>query len=99
MSPMFTFVLFGFLILMIMTTVLSGRKEKKRRAALMASLGKLDRVQTSAGIIGTITELKDDEVVLRVDEASNTRIRFNRAAIASVLERGPRSGAEAASAP
>jgi preprotein translocase subunit YajC len=50
--------------------VLGGRKEKKKRAALMASLKKHDKVQTVGGIIGTVVELTAEEVVLRVDETS-----------------------------
>lgn len=73
--------------MMVMVT-LSGRKERKRRAALLASIKKQDRVQTAGGIIGTIVEMQGDEVVLRVDEGSNTKIRFARSAIQQVLREG-----------
>jgi preprotein translocase subunit YajC len=76
---------FGMLLIIMLTTVLGGRKEKKRRAELLSSLKRQDRVQTMGGIIGTIVEMKDDEVVLRVDEGTNTRIRFARSAIQQVL--------------
>jgi len=74
-----------FLVVMVVMTSMTGRREKKRREAVMSALKKNDRVQTNSGIIGTIVELQDNEVVLRVDEVSNTRIRFARTAIQGVL--------------
>ena len=73
------------LVLITITTAFGGRKDKKKRAEMMASLKRQDRVQTLGGIIGTVVEIKDDEVVLRVDEGSNTRIRFAKSAIQQVL--------------
>ncbi len=84
-GTMFLPIMLGIMLLFIITSITSGRKQKKEREQLMSSLGKHDKVQTTAGIIGTIVELKDDSVLLRVDEASNTRIRFARSAVMSVL--------------
>ncbi len=56
-------------------------KERKRYQDMLDALGKNDRVQTIGGIIGTIVEVRDDEVVLKVDESSNVKMRFSRAAI------------------
>lgn len=77
--------LFGLMIFMVVTSMLSGRKEKKKRAELMSNLKRRDKVQTIGGIIGTIAEIKSDEVVLKVDHGSQTRIRFARSAIQQVL--------------
>ncbi|HYE02447.1 MAG TPA: preprotein translocase subunit YajC [Phycisphaerales bacterium] len=85
-------VVVGFMLVM---SVVTQRKERRRRQALMSSLKKGEKVQTIAGIIGTIAELRDDEVVLRVDEVSNTRIRFARSAIASVVRASAEPAAEA----
>jgi preprotein translocase subunit YajC len=62
------------------------RKEKKRMAALMSQLKKQDRVLTIGGIIGTVVEVRDDEIVLKIDENSNTRVRFTKNAIQQVLK-------------
>lgn len=72
-------------------------KDKKRRAAMLSSIGRSDRVQTAGGIIGTVVELRDDEVVLRVDEATNTKITFSKHAVQGVVKKA-HSGAEAAAA-
>lgn len=64
---------------------LGNRKETKKRAALMAGLQRNDKVQTAGGMIGNIAEINDTEVVLRVDEVTNTRVRVSRSAITAVL--------------
>jgi preprotein translocase subunit YajC len=75
----------AFLVLMIFSSFRTQRKEKRRREELVGSLKKHDKVQTHAGIIGTVVEVKDDQVVLRVDETTNTRIRFAKSAVAHVI--------------
>ena len=86
MGPDLLLIMGGFLVLMIVMSMMAGRKEKKRRAEMMSSLRRHDKVLVGGGMIGTIVELKDDEVVVKVDEATNTRIRFTRNAIQSVLK-------------
>jgi preprotein translocase subunit YajC len=83
-DPMFMFLILGLLIFWIF--IFNGpRKEKKKRAQMLAAMSKNDRVVTIGGIIGTVVEMKDNEVVLKVDESSNTRMRFSRNAIQSVM--------------
>jgi preprotein translocase subunit YajC len=86
------FGMFGIMIVVmvvfLLMTTMAGRKEKKKRAALLANVKRGDRVQTIGGEIGSIVELSDTEMVLRVDEASNTRIRFARSALQQVLREG-----------
>ena len=73
------------LLVLILMTSMGGKKQAKQRTAMLSSLSRNDRVLTSGGIIGTIVELYDQEMVLRVDESSNTKIRFARSAVQSVL--------------
>lgn len=82
------------LVIFVLMTSMGGRKERKRQKAMISSLKKRDRVQTQGGIIGVITEIKDDEVVLKVDEGSNTKIRFAKSAVQRVLRSTASSGAE-----
>lgn len=65
------------------------RKERQRMQAMLAGLKKNDRVQTIGGIYGTIVDVRDHEVVLKVDEANNVKIRVNRTAIKEVLQDKP----------
>ena len=64
----------------------SKRQQDKKRSDLLAGLKRGDRVQTIGGILGTVVEARDSEVVLKVDESSNTKIRFSRTAIHRVVE-------------
>ena len=86
---MLTFMLPLILVMgvMMLFTFMTGRKEKKKKAALFAAMAPGDKVQTFGGIIGSISEIKDDEIVLRVDEVNNTRIRFAKSAISGVLRK------------
>lgn len=83
--------LLGFLVLMVVTTMMSGRREKREKKNLLESLGKHDKVQLSGGMIGTITEVKPDEVVVRVDESNKTTIRFVKSAVVRVIKSGGQS--------
>lgn len=87
-----------FFVFLIVSSMMQSRKEKRRKQDLFSGLAKHDRVQTIGGIIGTIAEVSDTEIVLRVDEASNTRVRVARGAIQTVLKKA-RSGSEAETKP
>ena len=55
---------------------------------MVQALAKNDRVQTIGGILGTVIEVGDDSVTLKVDEANNTKMKVAPAAIARVLDKG-----------
>lgn len=75
--------MFGGMILIMSFT---GRKDKKRRAQMLKELGKKDKVRTAGGIIGTVIEMKDDEVLLETDRASHTRLWLAKGSITSVVK-------------
>jgi preprotein translocase subunit YajC len=93
------FIIMAIFAVMIIMMFSRERRERKRREATINSIKKHDRVQTIGGVIGSVVEVKPDYVILKVDESSNTRITFARAAIQQVLspspESGPESGAQA----
>lgn len=60
------------------------RKEQQRHKDMLSALKKGDKVTSIGGIIGTVIEVKDKEVVVKIDESSNTRMKFLRSAIRSV---------------
>lgn len=84
----FIWLLLMVFVVVILLSSMTGRKEKKRRERMLVELARNDRVQTVGGIIGTIVEIHDQEIVLRVDEASNTRIRFSKSSVQQVLRTG-----------
>jgi preprotein translocase subunit YajC len=82
----FFLVLVFVMIAVVGFSMLSGRKQKKQKAAMMAAIGKNDTVQTIGGIIGRVVELKPDSALLEVDRNSNSRITVSRAALQQVVE-------------
>jgi len=62
------------------------QKEQRRREQMLKELKKYDRVMTIGGIIGTVVEVREDEVTLKVDESSNTRLRLGRSAVQRVIK-------------
>lgn len=81
----FFFIMILVLGAFLLFTVFSSRKEKKKRQQLLSSIGKGDKVQTIGGILGTVMDIKGDEVVLKVDESTNAKMRFSRSAVQNVL--------------
>jgi preprotein translocase subunit YajC len=62
-----------------------GKKEKKRRQEIVESLKVGSRVVTSGGVMGTVSEVGDDSVVVRVEEG---KVRFHKSAVQSVSAEG-----------
>ncbi|MEM8835765.1 MAG: preprotein translocase subunit YajC [Planctomycetota bacterium] len=94
LPPWIFLAMFGFLAFLLVSSALAGRKEKKERQSMLDALGKNDKVQV-AGMIGTIVELKNDHVVVKVDESNNTRITFVRGAIQNVLKSSKKRDSDA----
>jgi preprotein translocase subunit YajC len=84
------FMAFYFLVIMPMK-----RREKRDREDLFGKLKKNDEVLTASGIIGVIAQVKDDEVILKVDESSNTRLRVLKSTIVQIRnpKEAPKEGA------
>ncbi len=63
------------------------QKKQKEHQRMIEELKENDVVVTSSGIIGKIVSIKKDKdsVVLRVDESTNTKIEFQRQAIAGIV--------------
>lgn len=74
------FVIFYFLL------IRPQKKTQQEHAKMLAGLQKNDDVITSGGIHGTIVNIQDDVVTLRVDE--NVRIKIQKSAVAR-LKKAP----------
>jgi preprotein translocase subunit YajC len=66
----------------------SNKKERQKHDDMLSSLKRNDRVQTIGGLLGTIVEVRDQEVVVKIDETNNVKARFNRTAIKDVIREG-----------
>jgi len=67
--------------------ILPQRREHRRRREMLAGLKKNDRVITVGGIYGVVTNVhfEADEVTVKVDESTNTKLRLTLGSIARVL--------------
>lgn len=70
----------GFLLLYFWMSRGRRKKETKRKE-MLANLKKGDKVTSIGGIVGTVIEIREDELTIKVDENNNVRIRFARWAI------------------
>ena len=52
---------------------------------MVKSLQKNDRIRTIGGIIGTVVDIKSDEITLKVDESTNMKIKIASTAIGKNL--------------
>ena len=94
---MFVFLLpmLALFALMIFMSSRTQKKQKRQQEEMIASIGRHDRVETIGGIIGTVAELRDAEVVIKVDESTNTKIHVSKSAIKGVLKQSRRDNATA----
>lgn len=73
-----------FFYFIVMRPQLKAQKDKrKQHEDLMANLKKNDKVVTIGGIIGTVAEVTDDRVTLKIDD--NTRMKLTRSSIQELL--------------
>lgn len=87
-DPMMMFVMIGGMLLLFFWMGRGKRKQETKRRAMIAALKKGDKVTSIGGVIGTIVDVREDEVVVKVDENNNIRMRFARWAVRGVGEEG-----------
>lgn len=75
------------LIFIVLMFIMGGgkRKAEKQKALMLSNLKKGDKVETAGGIRGSVTQVDGDEITVKVDEGSNTKLRFARRAIVTVF--------------
>ena len=94
------FSLFPFALLLgvMVFLLLNGRsqrnREKREKENMYARMAKNDRVLTIGGIIGTVMSVKDNEVVLKFDENTNTKMTFLKTAGQRILADDQAASAE-----
>ena len=62
-----------------------GGGKDRSRTDMLANMKKGDEIQTIGGEFGRVVEVKDDRVLVKVDETSNTKIWYSRNAIHRVV--------------
>jgi len=87
-SPLMQFLPFILIIVVFYLLLFRGpRKKQQQHKKMVQSLQKNDRVQTIGGVIGTVVDIKGDEITLKVDESNNTKIKVISSAIGKNLSK------------
>lgn len=79
---LFIFVIFYLLL------ILPQQKKQKRHMQMINALHKGDRIVTSAGMYGTVSDVKEDRLVVSI--AEEVKIEILKSAVAAVIERKDR---------
>ena len=85
---MWFFIMFTAIIFFVWIFMMNPQKKQEERLRKMIdSLEKNDRVMTVGGLIGTVHSIdkEQNEIVLKVDESNNTRVRFHLTAVNAVF--------------
>lgn len=86
MFPWQVIVLLGGLALLWFWMSRGRRKQQQRRRDMVENLKKGEKVVSIGGIVGTVMEVKGDEITVKVDESSNVRMKFAKWGIRGVGE-------------
>ena len=82
-GPVVPLLVLGGLMIVFMSR--SKKTEQNKREQMLAGMKKGDEVQTIGGEFGRVIEAREDRVLLKVDETSNTKIWYARNAIHRVV--------------
>lgn len=77
------FIIMGVMLVMFFR---ASSKQKREMQNALDALKKNDKVVTSGGIIGVVVSIKEneDEITLKVDDTTNTRIRVLKSSVVRV---------------
>ena len=78
--------LVGLFVLFYFIAIRPQRKRQKEHAEMVSKLNKGDEVVTSSGILGRVTGLDDNYMVLNV--ANNVEMKFQRVHLHAILPKG-----------
>jgi len=87
-------ILIGFVAIFYFLILRPQQKADRQRKELLSAIKKGDRVVTSSGMHGEITNLADETVTLQVDDG--VRLTFDRSAVSRVLGGGSSEAAKPA---
>jgi preprotein translocase subunit YajC len=75
---------FGLIILVFYFLIIRPQnKKQKETQRMLSALKKNDRAVTAGGIRGTVVSVKEDTVVMKVDD--NVKIEFSKSSITNIL--------------
>ncbi len=60
------------------------KQKEKKRLAMITNVRKQDRIVTAGGVHGVVVTVKENDVIVRVDDAKDVKIKVDKSAITSV---------------
>ena len=97
-GPNYQFFMLMIIGIMVMFFVMTmpQKREKKRWNDMVEALKKNDRVLMSCGIIGKVhvVHREKNEIVIKVDDDSNTKMTFSLGAVSRILDQTKDTGEE-----
>ena len=79
-------ILFGLMAVLMYFLLFRGpRKKQQQHTQMVQKLQKNDKVRTIGGILGTVVDVKGEEVTLKIDESNNIKIKVISSAIGNNL--------------
>lgn len=94
-DPMISFAfMIGIFVLFYFIAIRPQRKRQKEHQELIGKLAVKDEIVTASGILGRITAVEQDFVVVKVSE--NVEIKLQKWAVQNVLPKGTLKGVGAA---
>ncbi len=75
----------AFIAIMYFLMIRPQQKREKERREMLNSLAKGDKVVTTGGMYGTVVDLSEEKVTLRVDD--KVEIDFIRSAVAQIVSK------------
>ena len=83
-----------FVLIFYFLLIRPQNKRRKEHQTLIAGLDKGDEVVTAGGVVGQITKVEEDFVLLQVDKS--VTLRFQKSAIGATLPKGTLKSLEGA---
>ena len=83
-----TLIMFGAIIFIFYFMMIRPQQKRQKEVKkMLESMQKGDKVVTSSGIHGSIAELDDEGKTVTLNVSDNTKMKFDRVAIAAVLKK------------
>mgnify|MGYP003991431311 FL=1 len=60
------------------------KQKEKKRQEMITNVRKQDRVVTAGGVHGVCVSVKENEIIIRVDDAKDVKLKIDKSALTSV---------------
>ncbi len=85
-NPMMQFlplmiIMFGVMYFLI---IRPQKQKEKKRQEMISNVRKQDKVITAGGVHGVVVSVKENEVIVRIDDTKDVKIKVDKSALTSV---------------